>query len=723
MRNLTLFWTALCCLLLTPLAWTAEIHVSAIGSLTGSGTSADPARTITRGMDLANAGDVIVVNAGVYRTTMGEVFPIKMKDGVSIQGVNALNTVLFVDRNEGLVFDGNDGDFLDTIVQGITITNAQSAILMNGPPVKATIANCFLIENSEGVRMNSVFTNQTLSTTVDSDQNGYTEHQPLLQSLTICRNTIGILDAGDAGLMGGAALDPDGSVDGEARPCIVNCVVFGNTKSDLEGVDSTDVASTAFFTVDAFGFSRVRPPLSLPSSPINLSAETVEGLFIHPDRGDYRLEHFDGHPLVDAGDQFAVCANGTQMQFSYTSGLVWFQDDCEGYGNSRYDGFVPAGSFVTVDIGADEQGEYSLAGFSPFSTSFVAPNFLTIELRGSSNFATPTNISNWLAISSALGYQPYLDSGSYPSARPLDSTDPTPLPIGGTTFLPLGTPNFVTTLDLATSTPPGAPNRFYTIDIPIGAATIAQQWMWQVLPFDLTPFPPVAGVLGNLQHFQIGANQTVPFAGGGGFYRGPGDVVPLPFGFDLSIPLEEYCEIVDPICCEEEEFECEPMTRLPDRCTINPNQQRVILEGYRWTVGDLLDLCESGCLEDIVDENGNFCICIESTRPASIAFISQSPLLTNFQQLQEAVSLLICVNGVPLGNPGPIICETIETPATFDPTGQILCDDLVICLTFNLDCLCEKVAQLAPFTQLRDQYLFQIDFELCGPCPPGQPTQ
>ncbi|MCA8961001.1 MAG: DUF1565 domain-containing protein, partial [Planctomycetes bacterium] len=403
-----------------------ERFVSPEGSFGASGTLADPLRTISEAMNIASAGDVITLHPGIYRDTIGEQFPIAVKDGVTIQGTNALNTVIFAPQSEVFWFDGNTGDFVGTMIQGLSITNARSAILMTGAPVHATIANCFIFENVTGIRMESEYTNAPLSEAVDKDQNGYTEHRPVLQSLTICRNGIGILDAGNPQPTPGGPVDPDGTVNGEALACIVNCIVFGNTLSDLEGVDAGDVASTAFFTADQFGFSKALGPIG--TSAVDLSAETVDGLFIHPDRGDYRLAHYDGHPLVDVGNQFAPTANGTQLNFTFGGALDWFYDDCEGYGNDRYDGILQG---VNVDIGADERGEYSIAGFFPLSTTLIGPNYLTLELRGSSKLPAPTEFSNWIAISSALGYQPYSDLGSFPGLRPRDATEPTLLPLGG----------------------------------------------------------------------------------------------------------------------------------------------------------------------------------------------------------------------------------------------------------------------------------------------------
>jgi parallel beta-helix repeat protein len=52
----------------------------------GDGTSSFPFRTITRAMRLAISGDAVFLARGTYGASIGEIFPIRLKPGVIIQG-------------------------------------------------------------------------------------------------------------------------------------------------------------------------------------------------------------------------------------------------------------------------------------------------------------------------------------------------------------------------------------------------------------------------------------------------------------------------------------------------------------------------------------------------------------------------------------------------------------------------------------------------------------
>lgn len=63
------------------------IHVSARdGSYGGDGSEGDPYRTITRALSMAHASDVVCVHAGRYNRELGEQFPLKIGDGVRVEG-------------------------------------------------------------------------------------------------------------------------------------------------------------------------------------------------------------------------------------------------------------------------------------------------------------------------------------------------------------------------------------------------------------------------------------------------------------------------------------------------------------------------------------------------------------------------------------------------------------------------------------------------------------
>ncbi len=59
---------------------------SAIGSDSDSGLDSQPLQTITRALEIASPNTVIVLSPGRYTRESGEIFPLQMKSGVTIQG-------------------------------------------------------------------------------------------------------------------------------------------------------------------------------------------------------------------------------------------------------------------------------------------------------------------------------------------------------------------------------------------------------------------------------------------------------------------------------------------------------------------------------------------------------------------------------------------------------------------------------------------------------------
>lgn len=306
-------------------------------------------------------GDVVVLLPGIYSpSTNGEFWPLFMRDGVSLQGTNALNTILQGEADEFgelptilYFFSGfHQDDFADTLVDGVTITNGKNGILLNTEfiPVRPSIANCFIVKNECGVRITSIY-----HETVDVD--GYVNHAPRLANDTIASNDFGIVDEG---VWVPTDPDPDGTENGEADSCIVNCLVYPNSESDLSGVDDEDIVATAFCTFDAGGESFVKN--SSPSTYVAVCGLQPFDVYVWPTRWDYRIKR--GSPLIDAGTTSLVVANGTIGRRFFQCGQDIFDVDCEGYFNHRLRGAAP-------DIGADEVGQLILAGYAPKTTDFT----------------------------------------------------------------------------------------------------------------------------------------------------------------------------------------------------------------------------------------------------------------------------------------------------------------------------------------------------------------
>jgi hypothetical protein len=76
-----------------PAASAATYFVSTTGSDTATGLSGSPWRTITHALAIAVSGDIVNVAAGTYNQAGGEVFPINLTSGVTLQGPAVANPV------------------------------------------------------------------------------------------------------------------------------------------------------------------------------------------------------------------------------------------------------------------------------------------------------------------------------------------------------------------------------------------------------------------------------------------------------------------------------------------------------------------------------------------------------------------------------------------------------------------------------------------------------
>jgi parallel beta-helix repeat protein len=97
---------------------------------TGNGTTIAPFKTITRALQAAQPDTVIQLLPGTYSTTTGEVFPLRLKPGVKVQGDAATRGQAIVLKGGGLYNSATSMSQNVTLVganqatvEGITITN------------------------------------------------------------------------------------------------------------------------------------------------------------------------------------------------------------------------------------------------------------------------------------------------------------------------------------------------------------------------------------------------------------------------------------------------------------------------------------------------------------------------------------------------------------------------------------------------------------------------
>lgn len=149
-----------------------EIHVDAAtgDDDSGDGSSAHPFRTIHRGIQQADVGDVVHVGPGTYDAAGGEHFPIRPGFGVTIQGTEIRTTESTLRLTHvvgGGIWSGDlEGRLHATFVPsegdrlvGMIITDPQPAIVDGPRPAAillalsgATVESCALVDSDRGVR-------------------------------------------------------------------------------------------------------------------------------------------------------------------------------------------------------------------------------------------------------------------------------------------------------------------------------------------------------------------------------------------------------------------------------------------------------------------------------------------------------------------------------------------------------------------------------------------
>lgn len=123
---------------------------------TGNGSESAPVKTITQALRLAKANTIIMLSTGTYSAETGEIFPLMLKQGVSIQG-NPSN------QGKDIIIQGG-GDYLSRSFAGqnVTIVGANQALLTGVTVTNSNRRGYGLwIESSNPVVTENTFTGST----------------------------------------------------------------------------------------------------------------------------------------------------------------------------------------------------------------------------------------------------------------------------------------------------------------------------------------------------------------------------------------------------------------------------------------------------------------------------------------------------------------------------------------------------------------------------------
>jgi hypothetical protein len=456
------------------------------GSDTNNGTLGAPFGTIAHAMAMASLTKpaVLILLPGVYSPfspVNPQPFPVPMEDNVSIQGTSVMNTVL-----DGggfapslLLFQNpatGGKQFANTVVDGVTLQNAQIGVSMDDEfrSVRVTIANCMIVKNQIGISMRAFYLGPNQSPD-DTDGNGYIEFEPRIVHCTIADNEVGILDS------------TPGAGWGEARSAIINCIVWPNSCSDLEGVDDKDLNTVAFATSDACGISVAA---SVPISALPMASLTPDSVFVDAAACDYR--QLPQSPTVDIGTNSLSVPNGTTAKALFPCGVSIRDCDGEEYGNLRFERNA-------YDIGADELGTYLVAGYMPNTTRFGTDglgnvfNQATVWVTPSVDLGSPLSGMFVTGIGPTTGYLQWLPQ-AFPGARPSGTIRPTQYQNFG--LLWINSSTWIPPVNLPL---PGSGVAFSTV-LTLPVSDVRQNM--QVLPRN--PATAQFAPLSNLQSFLIG---------------------------------------------------------------------------------------------------------------------------------------------------------------------------------------------------------------------------
>ena len=449
------------------------------GNAAGPGTLVSPFLRIQDAIWFATPPAVVVALPGTYSSsTNGESFPIWMLEDISLQGNSAMNTIL---DGEGFSSDiirfqplAASDTFNDVLIDGVMITGGETGVYMGDEfhPIGPHFANCFIVNNGIGVHIFALY-----------DAGIYPVFYPRLINNTIAHNSIGILDEGN---WVSWDPDPDGLVEGEAKPAIVNCLVYPNTITDLEGVDGTDIRQSIFCTVDQAGISRVNGGMPYPVPIQGSCLINPATLYVNAGTYDYRV--MPKTLPVDAGTTALSVPNGNSGKWAFPCGQLLKDADAEGYGNPRLER-------EAIDVGGDEQAPLLVAGYVPKTTTFGTDPVSGVTYMQASIFLTPfpalTNPVSGLTLfgmpfqAGSLAWSPTM----VPGTRPVGTSPATTIAPYGSLYVDLSLYYRRLTLGYP---PVGTP-----LVLGLGPAPLTTQINMQVLPFNQ------AGIsrLTNLQSF------------------------------------------------------------------------------------------------------------------------------------------------------------------------------------------------------------------------------
>jgi len=304
-------------------------------------------------IDAANYGDTVYVSPGTYSPSKnGEIFPINMKNGVSLVGEGADICILDAEQTSKVIVCNYISD-TSTKIEGFTITNGFGTLgggiycLLSSP----TITNNVITENSayKGGGIYCIFfSSPTMINNVITGNSASWEgggiYCEFLSSPTIKNDTI----AGNSASSRGGGIYCLFSY-----PTITNNIITGNVNNSGAGGIHSSYLSSSYITYNNVWENTPQDYLGCEAGTGCISEDPQ---FVDAILANYKLRA--GSPCIDAGDNDA-------------SGLPEF--DFEGYPRI-FDG--DGDGIAVVDMGAFENQGVTEA------TIDIDPDTLNLESKG-----------------------------------------------------------------------------------------------------------------------------------------------------------------------------------------------------------------------------------------------------------------------------------------------------------------------------------------------------
>ena len=449
------------------------------GSNSNAGTVNAPVQSITHALTLCNpipapfTDMVIMLKPGVYKDQSqggAEILldftqnpprpvPLRMTKNTSLQGTNAVNTIIRGLEQSGAVTLQFEADVLNeynrVFVDGINLHKGETGVLIINDSAhpfasRPTFSNCFITDfRHYGVQIVSSPNGSSLDEVACSHPAlpsvRYIVHRPKFLNCTFRFNRHSIMNCTSETRFGHP---DDAPLLGVSQPGLLNVLsadskIDGVPKHDFVGIDHADVDVDGFGTSCIFESADPRGLFNPTLTNCTTLAATPQPLFtvstVLADGGvPLFVEDVVGNPLplaigwdlrlnpqmytlntnfspIDVGflptGNTVSWSNGTTANLKLTkNGLDYYKAldlDCEGFGNVR------VASSGLIDVGADELGELVTAGYRQLSTMYQSGD--TIYRWAGPGASGP--LPGFNLIAGTPGYPPvHVDANTYPYA-------------------------------------------------------------------------------------------------------------------------------------------------------------------------------------------------------------------------------------------------------------------------------------------------------------------